>query len=114
MPKVVPESQKRVVLNCLVAPETMVWLKAQKDSRGAAVDRAVAWIQSRDGMTEVLRERFEQTALVVGIPIPEPTNPTMTGELMVLENDVGVETPTQRMPVPKWKRGPRQKGDKSR
>lgn len=42
MPKLVPEGEKRVALNCLVSPKTLAALKAMDCSQGEGVDRAVA------------------------------------------------------------------------
>lgn len=55
MPKRVSAEAKRVALNCLVLPETKLFLGEQGCSQGEAVDRAVAALRKlpppvRDGM----------------------------------------------------------------
>lgn len=96
MPKRVPEEAKRVPLNCLVLPETKRFLGQQECSQGEAVDRAVSALRS----------------------LPPPV---VDGMMNQGQGNQDPEVPLSRVVAKElkrqnqnWKRGPRQKGDKSR
>lgn len=60
MPKLVPEGEKRVALNCLVSPKTLVALKAMDCSQGEGVDRAVAALSSQAKYTPEIEAKIQR------------------------------------------------------
>lgn len=88
MPKRVTKEAKRVSLNCLVLPETLAWLRSANVSQGVAVDLAVARAKAH---------------------IEDGWQP-----LAAQEGDVIIATVKPIKAPQKWKRGPREKGDRNR
>lgn len=89
MPKRVAAEAKRVPLNCLISPATRLTLAKMGGSQGSAVDRAAeAWLKLQD-VQQSRRYSFKEIA-VAEASSHGPTAPQ------------------------KYKRGPREKGDKTR
>lgn len=139
MPKVVSEDKKRVVLNCLVKPETLAWIRDFNGSQGEAVDAAVDALRGHrergplpDTVLPVYTKRatMAQMEPIFGRPEPRKVDEAVYGDGGSTDYISPVELAQKRKldemlkplrgrsepkrPKETWKRGPRQKGDKSR
>lgn len=82
-----------MALNCLVLPETLDYLKSAPGSQGSVVDRAVAALKTQIAQGRVMAD---------------------TGDPWKALAEPGDRWKTQRPPTRSLKRGPREKGDKTR
>lgn len=110
MPKRVPDGSKRVALNCLVLPETRDYLRSAPGSQGAVVDRAVAALKTQDAQARVMAVTGDpwQVAMLVS-----PVHVEVT-DVKLDSNSLHMKTRLREPRAEGWKRGPRQKGDKTR
>lgn len=116
MPKRVSAEAKRVPLNCLVLPETLEYLKSSTASQGVVVDMAVAALKTQEAQGRVMAETGDPWKAIsvreIATTIPPCSEPCE--HLSCEMQREPSESEARKRHVQNWKRGPQQKGDKTR